>query len=143
MAGRQVAPALYVKAASAPVLISAPEYAKHALMAEVARRERAGELERIDRAAGWNPNSGRWEIYVRRLTPEPSRWRRPAAVAAGVLALLGALLAAGWWALLTLAALPGLVFLVLVLVAFVALVLAKLGRREPSVDVQVNVSVRR
>jgi hypothetical protein len=145
MAGRQVAHpgALYVKPAGLPVLISAPEYANHRLMAEVARREQAGEFQRIDRKPRWNAEAGRWQIRVRRLTPPAPRWRRHALAAASVLGLLGSLLAAGWWALLTLAALPGLVFLGLVLVAFVALVLAKVGRREPSVDVQVNVSVRR
>jgi hypothetical protein len=147
MAGSQVSPrprgSLYVKQAGLPVLISAPRSAKHRLMAEVAKREQAGEFERIDRTAFWDAEAGRWRIRVRRLAPPPARWRRPALIAAGAMTLLGALAAAGWWLLATLAALPGLVFLGLVLVVFVAFVLARVGSREPEVNVQVNVSVRR
>jgi hypothetical protein len=146
MAGSQMTPrrgALYVKAVERPVLISAPEYHKSRLMAEVARRERAGEFQRIDRTAYWDSETGRWRIRVQRLRPPPPCWRRPALIAGGVLGLLGALVAAGWWLLATLAALPGLVFLGLVLMVFVAFVLARVGGREPEVNVQVNVSVRR
>lgn len=145
MAGSQVSPrprgSLYVKAVERPVLISAPRSAKHRLMAEVAKREAAGEFARIDREPVWH--DGRWRIRVQRLRPPSPRWRRPALIAGGVLGLFGALVAAGWWLLATLAALPGLVFLGLVLVVFVAFVLARVGGREPEVNVQVNVSVRR
>lgn len=140
MAGRQVTPALYGHpAAGSPVLISAPEYAKHRLMAEVARREGAGELVRIDRAAFWDAESGRWRIRVRRMAPPPPRWRRPAATAGAVLAVFTALVSAGWWAMTTLAALPGLVALVLVLVLFVAFTLRATSSDRTTVTVTVEV----
>lgn len=147
MAGQQVTPArrgpLYVKPSGLPVLISAPEYARHQLMAEIAKRERTGELERIDRTCFWDDDAGRWRIRVRRLAPPPPRYRRAAVLAAATVAVLTALLAAGWWALITLAALPGLTFLGMVFVAFTVFVLARHGRRDTSVSVLVDVSVRR
>lgn len=147
MAGQQVNPvrrgALYVKPADLPVLISAPEYARHQLMAEIAKRERAGELERIDRTCFWDDEAGRWRIRVRRLAPPAPRYRRAAVLAVAVTAALTALLAAGWWALVTLAALPGLTFLGMVFVAFTMFVLARHGRQDTSVSVLVDVSVKR
>lgn len=137
MVARSVA--LYARPSGTPVLISAPEYAKHQLMAEIVRRERAGELARIDRAAWWDADSRRWRIRVRRLVPPPPRWRRPAATAGAVLAVFTALVSAGWWAMATLAALPGLVMLVLVLVLFVAFTLRATSSDRTTVTVTVEV----
>ena len=110
---------------------SAGYHQKHVLMADIARMEQAGEIERLRRKPLWNQDVQLWEIPVRVLR-EPRRRmsaRRKAAIVAGiVIAFLAGMFAAGWWLLTALNTAAFLTFAGAVLAGLVLLMLA--GRRS-------------
>ena len=90
----------------------------------------------------WRHERGQWEVRIRRLRPAPPRWRRPLLIGTGVFTVLGGLFAAGWWALNSLALVPGAVFLLLTLAAFIAYVASgRTSRSDGNVSVSVTTSV--
>lgn len=121
-------------------IVSAPAHQRHSLQAEVNRLADRGEVAILGPAV-WRRERGQWEIRVRRLKPAPPRWRKPVLIGTAVAGTLGALLAAGWWALSTLALIPGAVFLVLFLIVFVGCVIGSHDRRGTSVNVSVSTTV--
>jgi hypothetical protein len=123
-------------------VLAAPYMRKWALMEEANRQAARGQVEILSHPR-WVSERSQWEITVRRLKDPPPAWRKPVLIGAAVAGLAGGLVAAGWWLLATLAALPGAVLLALILVAFVAFVAKGHGGSSgKGVDVSVTTTVR-
>ena len=107
-------------------VLSAPYHRKAALIAEVNKLAARGDIRPQRARPGYNTETGQWEIPVLMLRPAPPAWRRPAAIAAGVLAILGSLAGLGWWVISSLLPAPLALFLIAMLAALA--VFARMGR---------------
>jgi hypothetical protein len=78
-----------------PALIEGPS--RRAVLREVGRAMRAGELARAGQIRSLE--SGRWAVPVYRLKAAPAApaWRRPVLVATGVVVVLSGAAVVGWW----------------------------------------------
>jgi hypothetical protein len=127
------------------IRLAAPYVRKAALVEEAKRLERRGEVAILDPRPAWSDVRRQWEIRARRIKEPRPRWVKPVIVTGCVLSGLSALGVAGLWVYATLAAIPGVVLLGLVLLIFVGAVAmsGKPGaRRATQVDVSVRVRVR-
>lgn len=124
--------------------MTAPYVRRYTLLEEAKRRERAGKVRLLQAQPVWSHERNQWEILVERLVPVAPRWRKPVVVAGSILATLGALFGLGWWALSTLAAIPGALAIGAAAVLFFLWVLIG-GRRAGArgvTEVFVSVMVR-
>lgn len=127
------------------IRLAAPYVRKAALVEEAKRLERRGEVAILDPRPAWSDARRQWEIRVRRVKEPRPRWVKPVIITGCVLAALSALVLAGMWVVSTLAAIPGVVLLGLILLLFVGAVAmgGKPGaRRATQVDVDVRVRIR-
>jgi hypothetical protein len=112
------------------------------LITRLTRGAKRGEYGRVEDLKQFSP--GMWTVEVYRLRPEPPAWRRPAIIAAGVLAALGGLFGLGWMALSAMFGAAGSVLAGkgdAVLVGFIVIVVGALALafRRPIVEVIVRV----
>ena len=121
------------------VLMTAPYHRKADLTREVNRLARRGEVRPQRASSTWNADDGVWQMPVLMLKPPPPAWRRPVAVIAGVIAVLGSVIGLACWVLTSLAAAPLALFLAGVFFGMV--VLMRLGK-GPNVTINQNVNVR-
>lgn len=107
-------------------LMTAPYHGRHELMANVQKLSARGAIRPIQARPIWNPDSGRWELAVRRLRPE-SRAPRALKLTLAIFIPIGMLSTLSWWVL---TALTPHALAVLCLAALVSLfALARAGRR--------------
>jgi len=115
-----------------------------ALVAEMNRAARNGEVQVVRRQPVWNASAGQYEVVVRRLKDPAPRWRKPVLISSGVAVAFGALAGVGYYLATTTAGLA--LFTVAGLVTMMAFGawLSRLGQRgaHAAVDVRVEVRVR-
>jgi hypothetical protein len=144
--------ALYVKRPTEVVrneklcteILTAGAHERWALRSAAVNMQRRGEVK-ILHLEVWHEELRQWHLVVRRLKPPAPAWRKPVLIGAGAASLLGLLVATGWWALATLAVIPGAVALTTLGVAFLIWTVARTPgrpRRGGSVEVDVKVRVR-
>lgn len=127
-------------------IMSAPYIRKAALVEEVRRQEARGLVVVLDEHPTYRKAGDQWEVRVRRLEEVAARprWVKPVLWVGGVLLTLALLALAGLWVWHTLAAIPGVVLLAVILLVFLAWVGMGHGggsRRATQVDVDVRVRV--
>lgn len=111
-----------------------------ALLAEVNRMERRGEVRKLRPDPVWNQREGEWQMRVVRLKPPAPAWRRPLLIAVGIATPLLTFLGLLWWVLTALAAVP---LLTLLGGAFIGLmVLCAVGRRGKTIVIEQRVTIR-
>jgi hypothetical protein len=141
--------ALYVKRPAEVVrqerltteVLTASRHQRWELRTAATRLQRRGEIK-ILALEVWHEELGEWRMPVRRLRPAPPAWRKPAIIGGSVMAGAGTLVGLIWWALATLAAMPGAIALLALGTVFTAGVARAHRRPRGGVAVDVRVRVR-
>lgn len=111
-----------------------------ALLAEVNRMEKRGEVRKLGRDPIWDHQAGEWQMRVIRLKKPAPRWRRPLLIAVSILAPLLTFFGLLWWVLTALAALPLMFFCGVAVLALAALVAR--GRPGRTITIEQKVTIR-
>lgn len=124
-------------------ILAAPYMRKWALLEEANRQADRGEI-RIEGPCVWVRERSEWHVPILRLRDPAPAWRKPALIVAAVLAPVLTLSGLGWWALATLAAIPGGLLLAGILACFIGWCIVHFKSRGGSVTVinQVVTKVR-
>lgn len=135
-------PGLIVRTQRPCELMTAPAHSRYSLMAEALRLQRKGVLEIEQDAPTWNDSARRYELRVRRLKEPAPAWTKIVIVTGSALFVLAVLFVLAWRAVQELSTGAGLVFLVVLLVAFIAWTYRR-HRTQVSVTTTTVVRVRR
>lgn len=119
------------------ITITANYHDRTALIAQVRKMTKRGQVRPLHANPVYSPERGYWEMRVLQLKPPPTAWRKPALVGLSIVGGMSTMFGLGWWVLATLAALP---LATLLGAAFVALCAILAAGRTGSVTIVNNIT---